>query len=853
MDACQLCTDDLEARRRSEQPRKETPRVMDTLKQRRIVNAPAPVLLGLGENAGVSAANGSEEQSAPCRSSGAVSPRCDRAERLPRVSHGGEDESSSPQRSLWLISAKANGAAGLPNGHPIESSKDEKDSDGGLHSDGQLQDDPHCGEGAKVARVEGGDDAGDENFGGKRAHVCEGNATSVGAQADTGGAAQQAWGSSATASAPASRFPSSRSSFSTEVAAASESMHASVSSSFSSHRAAAALAQKAPAKEAESLSRGIPFSSPSSSSASHAIQDPRSFCGEACLASRGVELPHAEEAAGVMASSSSGEDDAGERRRQRRRGSRDLIAESGGKRSALLKAIRERETRSAGSRALSAFDRLLLSMTGVDGENQAAEPPPKTTAELVAHQREVHRSSAYSLRHFFSPSGPVFLQSSSSSSSSRQLRGDFFNTYPPECVQAIFHFLPVEDILRMQVVSSAFFSAIRDESGAFVHVRSLVIDAKWAVLDIHERQQMLLQMTRLQHLEVQPEAFSGGSISIQEIAALVYRNARALRTLRLLSPENPLYDETPLHSPFAFKPGRFPRLRLLALIGSQAFEWGHILSNCHFPAVERFEISYFPLPSNHWSWQVLPDFTALGIDGLRRLIHKMELLERLTIGLEVRFEDENRRQPFEEDPVVPPFDHQAHAIAANNAAVLEGEGRAWETEGTRAVRRTPPAVVSEASGSGGFGADQAAAENSRGVGSLTDVGGNESPDHGSRGGRGTPAAGAVGATAARAWEARVDQGGELDGVEPVGGRGQLLSWRGKISEADFADLCAVAYVRAGAAGNLKRIIVKHRSKTGEETTNQATVGSVTEFLHDAASFCYRYVSDVFTGFQPSNN
>ncbi|KEP62717.1 UNVERIFIED_CONTAM: hypothetical protein HHA_215210 [Hammondia hammondi] len=516
---------------------------------------------------------------------------------------------------------------------------------------------------------------------------------------------------------------------------------------------------------------------------------------------------------------------------------------------------RKRENSRGDHVAAPAVEQLSLSKTGEKVHRQISDSARHVAAAFESCQKEVQKYHVYSLRHlFFFSSGnalPPSSSSSSSSSSSQQLPGDFFNTCPAECLQAVFHFLQVEDILRMQVVSSAFFSTIRDEIGAFTHIRSLVIDAKWAKLEIHERQQMLLQMVQLQHLEVQPQAFTGGSIFIQEIAALVYRNARTLRSLRLLSPENPLCDETPLHNPFAFKPRTFARLRVLTLIGSQAFEWGYILSNCNFPVVERFEISYFPPASVHWSWKVGPDFTLLGLDGLRRMLDKMELLERLTLGFEIRFEDDNRRQPWEEDVDAAHFHPQLNVDGAQYDALIEQERRRLGLGENGPFSETLSGPNRAAVGSGfreefmvysaeGQHSEEASASAASATGDRRAWRASE-----------TAPGAATGVHAGRVWQASGnDSGDDLVGVEPVGGRGQLSSWRGKVSEEDFADLCAVAYVRAGGAGNLKRIVVKHRSKTGEETSSQATVSSVAEFFQDAASFCYRYVSDVFTGFQP---
>lgn len=138
--------------------------------------------------------------------------------------------------------------------------------------------------------------------------------------------------------------------------------------------------------------------------------------------------------------------------------------------------------------------------------------------------------------------------------------------------------------------------------------------------------------------QVLPSAFTDGSIVIQEVAALVYRNAKTLRALELFSPRNPLHDETPLHSPFSFKPRRFPHLRCLSLVGCQAFEWAHILSNCPLPAVERFEITYFPPPSDHWSWQVCLAVIVCRLDrlGVAPLLRTSDCRSKPVVGNTMR-------------------------------------------------------------------------------------------------------------------------------------------------------------------------------------------------------------------------
>ena len=97
--------------------------------------------------------------------------------------------------------------------------------------------------------------------------------------------------------------------------------------------------------------------------------------------------------------------------------------------------------------------------------------------------------------------------------------------------------------------------------------------------------------------------------------------------------------------------------------------------------------------------------------------------------------------------------------------------------------------------------------------------------------------------------------GELGGPEPLGGRSRLFAYRGQITEADLGDIFAVAYVRGGGSGNLKRLVFVQRQPLQAPGGPgglggggaQEEMGALTEFVSGAASFCARYVADIFRG------
>lgn len=186
--------------------------------------------------------------------------------------------------------------------------------------------------------------------------------------------------------------------------------------------------------------------------------------------------------------------------------------------------------------------------------------------------------------------------------------------------------------------------------------------------------------------------------------------------------------------------------------------------------------------------QVLPDFTDLGIRGLERMLDAMPQLERLSLGLHIR-----------KDEMIP-----------SRSRVSPVEGSLGES-GDMGPLAAPSQPTGEVVSLGGGWEWQSASDF---------VGWRVSPP---------------------------DQLSD-EGVVPLGGRSRLRSWRGQVSEEDLSDIFSIAYVRSGGSGSLKRIVLKQRSPV--ETGTTATGGEVSvvkEFLEGAASFCARYVSDMWNG------
>lgn len=262
--------------------------------------------------------------------------------------------------------------------------------------------------------------------------------------------------------------------------------------------------------------------------------------------------------------------------------------------------------------------------------------------------------------------------------------------------------------------------------------------------------------------------------------------------------------------------------------------------------------------------QVLPDFTSLGVRGLHRLVDKMPSLERLSLGLKIRFEDPLRQQVGEDREWAAPVPERDAPLLEND--VEPAPFRRQSEQETRCLTSQQASAVGGSPGQDTDRRDSVTLDAGTPRSSVVGPSGSAANRHHASvhqtnsyqvGGttlRLQPlpgwTAGAVGAAAARDWTVQVEERQDIAGVDPVGGRSVLPSHRGKLSEADFADICSIAFIRAGAAGNLKRIVLKHRTESGEEERSQTTVSSLSEFLRGATSFCYRYVSDMFSAFQP---
>lgn len=186
----------------------------------------------------------------------------------------------------------------------------------------------------------------------------------------------------------------------------------------------------------------------------------------------------------------------------------------------------------------------------------------------------------------------------------RQVCSERLVNVPSGCLHWTLRFLSSEEVLVVGRVCRVLREAVHELPGAFASARHLGVDKTWVALGRLRRQRAFLQMRQLHHLRISPEAFGDGGVSLMEVAALVARNAWTLKSISLASPDTPLKDYTPSHTPFAFRPLSFSRLLRLTIAGCQAFEWLHIFCNCAFPQLERFELVHYPLPPEHWSWKV---------------------------------------------------------------------------------------------------------------------------------------------------------------------------------------------------------------------------------------------------------
>ncbi|CXI97761.1 conserved Plasmodium protein, unknown function [Plasmodium berghei] len=201
------------------------------------------------------------------------------------------------------------------------------------------------------------------------------------------------------------------------------------------------------------------------------------------------------------------------------------------------------------------------------------------------------------------------------------------------------NYLTLEKILEFELINKLTSNVINNRINVFTYIKRLNLDEKWAKLPIYKRQYYLHQMKNVKHLNTSDKIYSPNGIYIHEVAAIIFQNVSNLKTLELLSPEYFMSDNTPIHEPFALCPCVFAKLEKLTIIGCQTLEWLHIFRNCSFPLLKKFEVCYYPLHHDHWTWKFVFDFTALGLKGLYNILYTMENLQKLTIGFDVLFDN----------------------------------------------------------------------------------------------------------------------------------------------------------------------------------------------------------------------
>ncbi|CAD2111826.1 conserved Plasmodium protein, unknown function [Plasmodium vinckei] len=201
------------------------------------------------------------------------------------------------------------------------------------------------------------------------------------------------------------------------------------------------------------------------------------------------------------------------------------------------------------------------------------------------------------------------------------------------------NYLTLEKILEFELINKLTSNVINNRINVFTYIKRLYLDEKWANLPIYKRQYYLHQMKNVKHLNTSDKIYSPNGIYIHEVAAIIFQNVSNLKTIELLSPEYFMSDNTPIHEPFALCPSVFAKLEKLTIIGCQTLEWLHIFRNCSFPLLKKFEVCYYPLHHDHWTWKFVFDFTTLGLKGLYKMLYTMENLQKLTIGFDVLFDN----------------------------------------------------------------------------------------------------------------------------------------------------------------------------------------------------------------------
>ncbi|KJP89961.1 hypothetical protein AK88_00417 [Plasmodium fragile] len=215
------------------------------------------------------------------------------------------------------------------------------------------------------------------------------------------------------------------------------------------------------------------------------------------------------------------------------------------------------------------------------------------------------------------------------------------NQFPlsPDVYVRCLNFLSADKILECELLNKLSTYVINNRNNVFTHVKKLTLDERWSSIPIYKRQFYLHQMKNIKHMYTSEKIYSGNGMYIHEVAAIIFQNVSNLKTLELLSPEYCMNDNTPRHEPFALSPSVFSKLEKLTIIGCQTLEWLHILRNCSFPLLKKFEVCYYPLHHDHWVWKFIFDFTLLGLQGLFKILYTMENLQKLSIGFDVLFDN----------------------------------------------------------------------------------------------------------------------------------------------------------------------------------------------------------------------
>ncbi|SCO68714.1 conserved Plasmodium protein, unknown function [Plasmodium vivax] len=265
-----------------------------------------------------------------------------------------------------------------------------------------------------------------------------------------------------------------------------------------------------------------------------------------------------------------------------------------------------------------------------DGGEKAADGGEKAAAGGEEAESANLGDSVNELKESVSPAAPTAPTASSA-------LGEF--PLSPDVYVKCLNFLSAEKILECELLNKLSSHVINNRINVFTHVKKLTLDERWSHIPIYKRQFYLHQMKNVKHMYTSEKIYSGNGMYIHEVAAIIFQNVSNLKTLELLSPEYCMNDNTPRHEPFALCPSVFSKLEKLTIIGCQTLEWLHILRNCSFPLLKKFEVCYYPLHHDHWVWKFIFDFTLLGLQGLFKILYTMENLQKLSIGFDVLFDN----------------------------------------------------------------------------------------------------------------------------------------------------------------------------------------------------------------------